>query len=281
VSARDAAGGPVSDAGIERFVAVVGLPRSGTTVLTALLDAHPALCLYYEPWNASRKCPPPVAPDLATLLAWLARRFGFAPDPGARVVGFKETSIAPGSTRWAVETVDRIAAQRPTSVVWIHRDPILCFLSKLEGARKWWGHPDARFSEEGLVSFLGEAGPALAALRALAERHAGWLVRYEALVEAPERVLPVLMEGLGASFDPAQLDYHRAGPQPHKVMGDVEVARAPAPLTAAREAARQQEAAALRPVVDAVLARPELAWLRELSAWVRAHGAVSRLGARG
>lgn len=263
---------------VDRFVAIVGLPRSGTTVLTALLDAHPELCLYYEPWNASRRDPPPVPADLDALLDWLAARFGFAPAPAVRIVGFKETTILPGSTRWAVETVDRIAGASPTSVVWIHRDPILCLLSKLDGARKWWGHPDARFSEAGLVDYLREAGPALEALRALAERHGGWLVRYEALAAEPARLLPRLMAGLGADFDPRQLEYHRSGPQPHKVMGDVEVARAPAPLSAERERARQQEAAELRPIVQSVLARREFAWVGELTAWVAAREPIAPLG---
>jgi hypothetical protein len=263
---------------VERFVAVVGLPRSGTTVLTALLDAHPRLCLYYEPWNASRKDPPPVPADLDALLGWLAARFGFAPDPQARVVGLKETTILPGSTRWAVATVDRIAAQHPTSVIWIHRDPILCLLSKLDGARKWWGNPDARFSEARLVAYLRETGPALQALRALAERHRGQLVRYEALACTPGRLLPALMAGLGTSFDPVQLGYHRAGPQPQRVMGDVEVARAPAPVTAERESARRKEAEAHQPIIERVLARPEFVWVGELSAWVGTRDGVSQLG---
>ncbi|MEB2343608.1 MAG: sulfotransferase [Deltaproteobacteria bacterium] len=263
---------------VERFVAVVGLPRSGTTVLTALLDAHPRVCLYYEPWNASRKNPPPVPEDLDALLGWLAARFRFAPDPDTRIVGFKETTILPDSTRWAVETVDRIAARCPTSVVWIYRDPILCLLSKIEGARKWWSNPDARFSEEVLVAYLREAGPALRALQALAERHGGWLVQYEALAREPGRLLPVLMTGLGTSFDPDQLEYHRAGPQPHRVMGDVEVARAPAPVTAEREAVRRREADALAPIVGRVLGRPEFGWVCELSARLRARDPISRLG---
>ena len=50
--------------GIERFLGVVGLPRSGTTLLTALLDAHPAIALYYEPFNASKKSRVPVPSDL-------------------------------------------------------------------------------------------------------------------------------------------------------------------------------------------------------------------------
>jgi hypothetical protein len=263
---------------IDRFVAIVGLPRSGTTVLTALLDAHPEVCLYYEPWNASHRNPPPVPADLDALLDWLAARFGFAPASAVRIAGFKETTILPGSTRWAIDTTDRIAAACPTHVVWIYRDPILCLLSKLDGARKWWGHPDARFSEEGLVGYLREAGPALAEIRALAARHGGWLVRYEALMEEPARLLPRLMSGLGADFDPRQLTYHRAGPQPHRVMGDVEVATAPAPLSADRERARRQEAEALRPAVERVLARPEFAWVAELAGWVAAREPIAPLG---
>jgi hypothetical protein len=61
-------------------------------------------------------------------------------------------------------------------------------------------------------------------------------------------------------------------------MGDVEVARSPAPVTAERESARRREADALQPVVEDVLARSEFAWVHELSAWVLARGPLSPLG---
>ncbi len=262
---------------IPRFLAVVGLPRSGTTVLTALLDAHPHLCLYYEPWNASRKQPPPVPEGFDALVAWLSNRFGSAPASTARIIGFKETTILPGSARWAIETVDRIACERPTHVVWIFRDPILCLLSKLDGARKWWGHPDAHFSEAVLVSYLREATGALRALQSLVERHRGLVVQYEALVREPAPVLARLMEEIGEQFLPAQLEYHRAGPQPHRVMGDVEVASDPAPLTDRREQARRAEAEALRSVIEAVLAEPEFVWFRETTQRLAERDPLSRL----
>ncbi len=234
-------------------------------MLTALLDAHPHLCLYYEPWNASRKQPPPVPEGLDDLVAWLSARFAFAPSAAARVVGFKETTILPGSTRWTIETVDRIARHHESRVVWIFRDPILCLLSKLDGARKWWGYPEAHFSEDVLVAYLREATPALRALHSLAERHRGVLVQYEALARNPTLVLPRLMAAIGEDFVPAQLEYHRSGPQPGKVMGDVDVARDPAPLTANREQARREEAQAFHAIIESVLASDEFRWIRETS----------------
>ena len=45
---------------IEKFVCLLGLPRSGTTIATAIIDAHSAVEMFYEPWNSSRKTPPPI-----------------------------------------------------------------------------------------------------------------------------------------------------------------------------------------------------------------------------
>jgi len=248
--------------GIERFVAIVGLPRSGTTVLTALLDAHPGLFLYYEPWNASKKNPPEPPSDLAGFCASMASRFAIRVPSDVRIVGFKETTILPGSLDFASRTLQNVSRETPSHVIWIVRDPIQCLFSKVEAARRWWGHPDAHFSRQTLVSHLRDSGPSLVWLRRLVERHGGSILTYEGLVRRPRSTLSSVLASLGEDFDPAQLRYHEAGPQPRKVMGDVEVAQEPAALSAGRHENRQRQILENAALIEDVLSDPEFRWIR-------------------
>lgn len=260
---------------VEKAVVVLGIPRSGTTLLTALLDAHPRFFLFYEPWNAFRASPPGVPEDAADFLAAMAKRFQVPVPEEARVTGFKETTLQPASLEWTGRTLDALARSVPTRVVWILRDPVHCLFSKLDGARRWWGWPDARFSREALAQHLEQTQRAFRALASQTERHEGLLLRYEALAESPEAVLSELMAAVGERYDPRQLAFHEAGPQPRRVMGDVELARAPRPVSARPVEARAAESRDEAPAIAALWEEPRFEWLRRAWSRLRALPAVS------
>lgn len=242
---------------VERFIGIVGLPRSGTTLLTALLDAHPLISLYYEPFNASKKSRVPVPEGLGHFCEVMEGHFKIPLPPTARITGFKETSILPESLDWAVRTLENVSREIPTQVIWIHRNPIHCLLSKIEGARTWWGYPQARFEEKSLVGFLRETELRIAVLQDLVERYSGTIIRYESLVMEPTAGLSALMDRLGEPFFPSQLDYHSAGSHPEKVMGDPNLIENPEPVSASRVRKRDEEEKAYRDLINEVLDRSE------------------------
>lgn len=247
-------------------------------MLTALLDAHPRISLYYEPWNASGARRPPVPDDPQAFLESMEYRFGPRPDQAVRTIGFKETSIRAEARAWAVATLERMSPRIETRAVWIFRDPIHCLLSKLEGARKWWGYPDARLTRETLARHLVESAESIAAFRALAKRVDTTLVQYDALVEHPAATLRTLMGRIGETFEPSQLDYHEAGPQPNRVMGDVGLATKPRPVSRAAADRRAREAAGHSALIEQVLADSAFDWIRAESKRLAALPAVARIG---
>lgn len=251
---------------VAKFVAVVGLPRSGTTLLTALIDAHSEAGLYFEPFNSRKKARPAVPEDLAGFLRTMAASFGYELDAAVSVAGFKETTILPESTAWAVATTDAVARAVPAEVVWIVRHPIHCLLSKIEAAREHWGFPDAAFTRESLEGFLVETAPSLAALEDLVARHPSSLVAYDSLVADPAAVLGALMPRLGLEFDPVQLDYHEQGARPDRVMGDPGLSSDPQPVSAEQATRRAAELESHRALVDEILALPAHAALRDVFA---------------
>ena len=186
------------------FPFVVGCSRSGTTLLRALLDAHPLLAvppeshfavlprlrLRRDPWFRLWEIDPP---DL--------RGLGVA--DAVRAV-FAAYAAAHGKPRYADKTphyvshlpllADRFPEARFVHVVRDGRDVALSLLEvpwgpdDLEGAALHW----RRRVLEGRAAGLGPAR-----YREL---------RYEALVADPERELRGLAAWLELSYDPAMLD---------------------------------------------------------------------------
>ncbi len=240
---------------IERFVVVTGLPRSGTTVLAAQLDAHSQLELFFEPYNAHKNAPPAIAESVSQFRKQMTALYGLRPRGELRATGFKETTISAESVAWMEAAASAAARECPVSVIWIVRDPVHVALSLIDGARKWWGHENMRFDAESFTKFLQGAERSLAKLRPFFERCGGGLVSYEALAEEPEALLAQLMPVLGMRFEPRQLQYHEAGSQERKVMGDLGVAREPRPMNAESIRQRDAEALELRGEIEPVLAR--------------------------
>ncbi len=240
---------------IERFVVVTGLPRSGTTVLAAQLDAHSELELFFEPYNAHKNAPPAIAESVLRFREQMAALYGLRRRGAVRATGFKETTISPESIAWMEAAAAAAARECPVHVVWIVRDPVHVALSLVDGARKWWGHQDMRFDAESFTRFLQGSERSLARLCPFFERYGGSLISYEALAEEPEALLARLMPELGLRFEARQLHYHEVGNQERKVMGDLGVARQPQPMNAESIRLRDREAEELRGEIEPVLAR--------------------------
>lgn len=244
-------------------MAIVGLPRSGTTLLTTLLDRHPAFCLYYEPWNASARRRPPVPASLVEFRDWMHGRFGGSKPGESLITGFKETTTNQGTIDWAVSSASALSKDCAVKVIWIQREPIHCLLSKVEGAKKWWGHDDAKMTREALEQFLRDAREQCRRLDRLVREVGGLLVRYESLASEPVETLSLLMESLGVEFDPVQLAFHRQEIDREKVMGDPGLIESPSPVSMASTERRRAEAERHRALIDSVLADPEFASMLE------------------
>ncbi len=249
------------------FVAIVGLPRSGTTLLTALLDQHREFCLYYEPWNASPGCRPVVSQTLDEFRVQMHERFGGVPASPLLTTGFKETTTNEGTMQWAVDTTRALSGTCVAKVIWIQRNPLHCLLSKLEGARRWWGHEDAKMSRAVFEGFLIDTQKSYETLGHLVREVGGMIVRYERLATDARLTMSELMSGLGAEFDSTQLDFHRGGVDPKKVMGDPSLIESPGPVSVDPTRARADEVDTHRVLIDAVLAEPRFtALMRDIEA---------------
>lgn len=260
----------------DKFIAIVGLPRSGTTLLTALLDRHSKLSLYYEPFNASKEERPPVPQDLSEFRAWMEQRFDTEAASPVATTGFKETTTNRDTTAWAVDTANSLARTCDVHVVWIQRDPVHCLLSKLDGAKKWWGYPDAHFSRESLEEFLIDTETSYEVLGELVRDHDGCVVRYEALTANPGKTTADLMKSLGEPYEPSQLDYvHDL--QRNKVMGDPGLIENPSSIATDAMLARAREAEQYRDLIDDAFGDPRFKSLIAQFARYAALPAVSKL----
>jgi hypothetical protein len=220
---------------IEKFVCLLGLPRSGTTLATTILDAHPAVELFYEPWNSSKIIPPPVyenplifqnkmrekhTSNLMLLLKKIRKKFSPIPDSDASVVGFKETSLHQEALEWSKSTLASMDKHCECLLLIIVRENIHAYLSKVAGAKKYWNQPNAKVTEDGFKDFVLQSINSYRFMGELAKIYKTIVFDYDALVLSPEKVVASIMEFLGLTYANHQLHYYGKGFQARKIMGD-------------------------------------------------------------
>jgi sulfotransferase family protein len=207
---------------------VVGVGRSGTTLLQLMLDAHPELAMPHETG---------FVPDLIEV----AERPGAAPEDLLGVItshrrwgdyGLEESdllrrfqSLAPITAGDAVRAFYRAYADRAAKPRWGDKTPgYTLHIRRIARAL-----PEARFIHlirdgrdvalsqlevhHGADEVSQAASDWVAGIekaRKASRRLKGYLeVRYEDLVDDPEPVLRQVCELVTLDFDPAMLDYHR------------------------------------------------------------------------
>jgi hypothetical protein len=213
----------------ERLIFLISQPRSGSTLLQRLLSGHPAIASLPEPWFMLH-------------LLYASRSGGFATEYNARVASLaiqRFVDSLPNGDSTYVEAL-RAAALKlydaaltssgkqlfldktPRYYLVIHellrtfpqatflflvRNPLDVLSSLLDAhARGDWTQLARRDLLHDLVTAPAAIGEAMSAVGGKK-----LLVRYEDLVEEPERVLGAICETLGVDLDPAMLRYSADG----------------------------------------------------------------------
>lgn len=222
----------------DKLCTLVALPRSGTTLMTALFQVHSRFDTVFEPWNAKLLA----GPEDATLPRLLAKS-GIS-EPAGRYLFVKETSADPTY----ISHMRRLLEQSPLPVdrtlILLCRRPAHCFLSEIERRGQWWNDPVALDSAQ-FVLWCEKTRRALAALIGLVRSAGGTLVCYESVADQPELMLRRLGRLVGFEPEPAQLEYEKHL-DTSKVRGDVNVGTRPEPISM-ESVMRRAEA---EPVVD-------------------------------
>lgn len=208
------------------IVAIIGLPRSGTTLATSVFDAHPFCVACYEPWNRVKgtDLSPEQTPED------LVAKFDLSAAPDANIFVLKETTVDSKSIQWLTKFLLHNAKSHRVQIVWSLRNYRHSYLSFVEGAREWWGHTDMETGADSYTQWVERSRHGTISLLGLYQKYPGVIYSYESLAENAPIMLPRLMDALGLEFYPQQVNYleHYS---PKQVRGDVSMSKNPRPIS--------------------------------------------------
>lgn len=207
---------------------IVGVPRSGTTLLRMMIDAHPAVAIPPETgflpalagldratdsagaaWNVISSYPtwPDFQLDAAALLTAFEALSPISPADAARAF-YRAYAERLGKRQWGDKTpgygieIDRIASLLPEArFIHLIRDGRDVMVS----VRGLWFRPG-----ETVEACASDWADRIRRTRTLGSRVAWYLeIQYEALVLRPEETLREICRFIDVPFDGQMLSYHR------------------------------------------------------------------------
>jgi hypothetical protein len=206
----------------KEFLIVLGLSRSGTTLLASLLHAYPEIELRFEPWH-SMQPRPPVFTGINWFDSFYSGIYG-SKVPKSKFGGFKETFGGRDAITWTNQVLENIQKNSgmPIKIIIIVRDIIHTYLSNIGGYHKYWtqNSEDYIASADDFLNFsLPENIFSLQNLMALQQKYGGVFVSYKSLIEKPELTMNKLTNFLGLDYNSNLLEYYNHIDM-RQVMGD-------------------------------------------------------------
>jgi hypothetical protein len=224
----------------QTLVVLLGLPRSGTTMATAMFDVHPDIVAWFEPWHASpnRSLKPLIS--LKDFIIKYKEIFNIDVT-SKKILMFKETTDHQGEN-WIKESINNIVKNDNINVkiIWLIRDINHAYLSRVHTARKYWGHPEMKIDTDSFKEFINFAYKGFKAIEEICSQYDSCMLSYENLVLNTENTLKEVMNFIGIEMHPNQLEYYKHF-KTHKSAGDPEVTHNPKPVNPEKIIKRDNE----------------------------------------
>jgi len=206
---------------LKKLIGAVALPRSGTTVLSAIMSVHSNIKSVYEPWNANKNKKLPGAVTIGNFFDVFPtnlqrKEYLFVKETATRLEYVRKLA---GLLRSAGPPIER-------QMIWLLRNPLHVFLSEVEARQLWWGEAQLECSLEVFDQWAGRTVAALLVLLRTAGEFNAIILSYERLVTKKEATIRSVMELLQIPFEEEQLRFE-AYVKRNEVRGDINVATAP------------------------------------------------------
>jgi hypothetical protein len=223
----------------DKLCALIGLPRSGTTLITSVFSVHSMCEAVYEPWNATTDASPPASTIEAIAererLGDLAGKLLFVKETGTHLAYIGNLWHLFDSTPYPVEKYMLMVLRKPEHV----------FFSEIERRADWW-NADVAINAASFAIWVARSRAALKMMVRFGLATGGMALVLEEFAARPAEVLADLGSRMGFAVERQQLEYEK-----HldltRVRGDRNVSTTPAPIDLAKAMARKGKTGAIRP----------------------------------
>jgi hypothetical protein len=193
----------------QTVVFLLGLPRSGTTLTTAILDVNPDVGALFEPWNVSKNHSLEPWSGFSDIVNSAKKRHQIDYSD-KKILLLKETSAKNGALEWAEKSILNLKNNGiDVRVIWLLRDLNHSYLSRVKAAREWWGHEQMEVNQNTFRDYAKFAQVGFNSLKEIAKDNKTLFLSYEYLLKDLPGSLDITMKFMGTQRHEMQLEYEK------------------------------------------------------------------------
>ncbi len=227
----------------EKLCTLIGLPRSGTTLLTSVFAVHSNCEAVYEPWNGKR-----VSGDAESRIEVIAK-VERLPSLAGKMLFVKETTAFQGHISGLRKLYESAPFPVDKYMLMLLRQPEQTFLSEMERRKEWW-KDDVSVNAATFDDWAKKSQIALRRMLDFGLASDGIAVLLEDFAARPAELIAQLARRIGVALEREQLEYEKHLDK-SRVRGDLNVSGAPMKIDLALATSRTQKAPAIGGLIKA------------------------------
>jgi SAM-dependent methyltransferase len=227
----------------EKLCTLIGLPRSGTTLLTSVFAVHSNCEAVYEPWNGKR-----VSGDAESRIEVIAK-VEQLPSLAGRMLFVKETAAFQGSISGLRKLYESAPFPVEKYMLMLLRQPEQIFLSEMERRKEWW-KDNVSVNAATFDDWAKKSQMALRRMLDFGLASDGIAVLLEDFAARPAELISQLAQRMGITFEREQLDYEKHLDK-SRVRGDLNVSGTPRKIDLAIAMSRTEKTTAIGGLIKA------------------------------
>ena len=199
-------------------IAVLGIPRSGLTLLTALLGSNSQTSAWFLPYSTRKNLGIELFTDYKSIESQYKKAFPESISLNDTIV-ISESTADTESIEFIINSFKNLSENGvKTKFIWLIRDINHCYLSQNEAAHKYWGDTSDPLTEESYLQYLRFARDGYKQLVQLMSGKEHIIVSYHNLISEPELITQKLMNFFNLTLEQRQFSYENFSQL--KVAGD-------------------------------------------------------------
>ena len=191
----------------KKVVAVLGIPRSGLTLFTAILGAHSQTDAWFLPYSTRKDLGIVPFTDYHSIESQYKEIFPDSENIKGTIVISESTSNIK-NIKFIMESFKNLSENGvETQVIWLVRDVNHSYLSHNEASHKYWGDESTPLTEESYLNYIKFAKDGYNQILQLLAHQDNMIISYNNIISQPEIVIPKVMNYIDLISEKNQLNF--------------------------------------------------------------------------
>jgi GT2 family glycosyltransferase len=201
-----------------KLIVVLGIPRSGITLLTGLIGSNSKISEWFMPYSTRKNLGIEKFENFEDIKKEYLRAFPQEKELFNNIV-ISESTSDENTIPWLFDSLKKLKENNDIKIIWVIRDIATAYLSFVDAARQFWGAKNLEINNESFTNFINMSKRSYRQIIENIKNFDNKIVRFKDIIQNSEQTLNEIMDFINISYEPSQIEQFRNLIKDYKVAG--------------------------------------------------------------